>query len=215
MAMMQGMTAADPRAALARLVAAHGESYAALSRLLGRNPAYLQQYVARGTPRTLSERDRSKLAAWFRVDEAMLGGPERSAGPVTVRRLDVAASAGPGGIVEGETALGATAIDAGLVRSLGVDAGALSMIRARGDSMLPTIADGDEILVDTSDRRVTSRPGIFVVRLDGALMVKRVARDGLGLAIRSDNPAYPAIDGAAARGAEMIGRVVWLGRALR
>jgi phage repressor protein C with HTH and peptisase S24 domain len=208
------MGTADPRAALARLVAAHGESYAALSRLIGRNPAYLQQYVARGTPRALSERDRAKLAAWFRVDEAMLGGPERTAGPPVIRRLDVAASAGPGGIGEGERALGEMTIDAGLIRSLGVDPADLSLIRAQGDSMVPTIADGDEILVDTSDRQVTSRGGIFVVRLDGVLMVKRVARDGLGLAIRSDNPAYPAITGAAARGAEIVGRVVWLGRAL-
>jgi repressor LexA len=209
------MVAAEPRAALARLVAAHGESYAALSRLLGRNPAYLQQYVARGTPRALAERDRAKLASWFRVDEAVLGGPERPAGPIMVKRLDVAASAGPGRFVEGEAALGGMAIDTGLVRSLGVGAAALSMIRAQGDSMLPTIADGDEILIDRSDRRVTSRGGIYVIRMDGALIVKRVARDGLGLAIRSDNPAYPAIAGDAARGAEIIGRVVWLGRAVR
>src|SRR3546814_16530825 len=81
--------------------------------------------------------------------------------------------------------------------------------------MLPTIADGDEIMVDTGDRRVTSRGGIFVVRVDGALMVKRVARAGLGLSIRSDNPAWPGIEDATARGAEVSGRVVWLGRALR
>src|SRR3546814_15271627 len=80
--------------------------------------------------------------------------------------------------------------------------------------MLPTIADGDEIMVDTGDRRVTSRGGIFVVRVDGALMVKRVARAGLGLSIRSDNPAWPGIEDATARGAEVHGRVVWLGRAL-
>ncbi len=209
------MAAADPRAALARLVAAHGESYAALSRLIGRNAAYLQQYVTRGTPRALSERDRARLAAWFGVDEAMLGGPERSAGPPMIRRLDIAASAGPGGIVEDERTLGGMAIDSGLIRSLGADPADLSLIRAQGESMVPTIADGDEILVDVSDRRVTSRGGIFVVRLDGVLMVKRVARDGLGLAIRSDNPAYPAITGEAAKGAEVVGRVVWLGRALR
>src|SRR3546814_15243407 len=75
--------------------------------------------------------------------------------------------------------------------------------------------DGLRILVDTGDGRVTSRGGIFVVRVDGALMVKRVARAGLGLSIRSDNPAWPGIEDATARGAEVIGRVVWLGRALR
>ncbi|RIA37638.1 peptidase S24-like protein [Hephaestia caeni] len=209
------MERGDPRAALARLVALHGESYAALSQRLGRNPAYLQQYVTRGSPRALAERDRATLAAWFRVDEAVLGAPERAAATVMVPRLDVAASAGPGGIVDDERALAGTRFDPALIRALGVDAARLSLIRAQGESMLPTIADGDEIMVDTGDRRVTSRGGIFVVRVDGALMVKRVARAGLGLSIRSDNPAWPGIEGEAARGAEVIGRVVWLGRALR
>ena len=51
------MEAPDPRTALDRLVEASGESYAALSRMLHRNPAYLQQYVKRGTPRLLAERE--------------------------------------------------------------------------------------------------------------------------------------------------------------
>ncbi|MCM8729486.1 helix-turn-helix transcriptional regulator [Hephaestia sp. GCM10023244] len=208
------MESDDPRAALARLIALHGESYAALSQRLGRNPAYLQQYVTRGSPRALAERDRATLAAWFRVDEAVLGGPARAPLAVMVPRLDVAASAGPGGIVDGERALAGTVFDPALIRALGVDPGGLSLIRAQGESMMPTIADGDEIMVDTHDRRVTSRGRIFVIRLDGVLLVKRVARAGLGLAIRSDNPAYPPIEDETARRAELVGRVVWLGRAL-
>ena len=52
-----------PRDALDRLAQARGTSLAALSRMLGRNLAYLQQYVRRGTPRALPERDRRLLAA--------------------------------------------------------------------------------------------------------------------------------------------------------
>ena len=52
----------DPRAALAMLAAARGDSLAALSAMLGRNPAYLQQYVRRGSPRLLGERDRRLLS---------------------------------------------------------------------------------------------------------------------------------------------------------
>src|SRR3546814_6527311 len=88
-----------------------------------------------------------------------------------------------------ERALAGTRFDPALIRALGVDAARLSLIRAQGESMLPTIADGDEIMVDTGDRRVAARGGILVVRVDGALMVKRVARAGLGRSIRSDNPA--------------------------
>jgi len=36
---------------------------------------------------------------------------------------------------------------------------------------------------------MSSRPGIFVIRLDGALLVKRVCRIGLEVQVTSDNPA--------------------------
>ena len=67
------MEASDPRAALAAMVARSGASYAALSRLIGRNAAYLQQFVTRGSPRRLDERDRRLLAAYFGVGEHELG----------------------------------------------------------------------------------------------------------------------------------------------
>ncbi|WP_342657150.1 hypothetical protein NPJ82_09350 [Sphingomonas sp. NY01] len=44
-----------------------------LSRSIGRNDAYLQQYVARGTPRRLPEDERRKLAMILQVDERLLG----------------------------------------------------------------------------------------------------------------------------------------------
>ena len=68
------MDMAAQRAALAALIAESGESYAALSRLIGRNAAYLQQFVTRGSPRQLAERDRALLARYLGVPEARLGG---------------------------------------------------------------------------------------------------------------------------------------------
>lgn len=210
------MEAVDPRGALARLVAAQGESYARLSTLIGRNPAYLQQFVTRGSPRRLAERDRQVLAAYLGVGEAELGGPPappESARGVAVPRLDVAASAGPGAIVDGEPGAGAAMIDPALVRALGLRADTLSVIRARGDSMEPRIADGDTILVDRSDTRVGRRGAVYVLRHDGVVMVKRLVRSQGGIAIVSDNPAYPPLDADAT--SEVIGRVVWLGRVVR
>lgn len=63
----------DPRASLAQLAAERGESLAALSRLIGRNEAYLQQFIARGIPRKLDEDDRLTLARYLGVDERLLG----------------------------------------------------------------------------------------------------------------------------------------------
>lgn len=205
---------ADPRAALRALIADTGESYAALSRLIGRNPAYLQQFVTRGSPRMLSERDRSLLARYFRVDEVRLGAPPAQAPAdalVRIQRIDAVAAAGPGGLLDGDRDAGGAALDPALLRRLGVRAATVSIITARGDSMLPTIADGDDMLVDRSDQSVGPRGAIFVLRVDGALVVKRVSRDAHGLIITSDNPAFAGISPEAA---DVIGRVVWLSRRL-
>lgn len=207
------MAASDPRALLERLIAERGDSYAALSRLLGRNVTYLQQFVTKGSPRALAERDRRLLARYFGVPDSALGGPEE-AELAAVVRLDVAAAAGPGALADEDRALRLARMDRALLRALGVRPQAASLIRVSGDSMLPTLADGDEILVNGDDRVATARPGLFVLRLDGALLVKRLAvADGVATVI-SDNPAWPPLAVDAAQ-VEPIGRVAWLGRAIR
>ncbi|MEP7004942.1 MAG: S24 family peptidase [Sphingomonas bacterium] len=212
------METADPRAVLDALVAKSGESFAALSRMLQRNEAYLQQYVKRGTPRLLAERDRKLLASYFRVDEAVLGGPPSDAiipPSAQVRRLDIAASAGPGVLAEDDRALGSEYFDPRLLHSLGVRADRSAALRAKGESMAPTIEDGDLMLVDESDRRISARDGIFVIRIDGALMVKRVAHFGEVLKITSDNPDFPVMLPRRSDSIEIVGRVVWLSRTLK
>ena len=205
------MDGTDPRARLQALVDANGVSFAALSRMLRRNDAYLQQYVRRGTPRVLAEADRALLAAYFRVDEAMLGG-RPAPRMATIRRIDVEASAGPGALSGDDPSAAPMLLDPRLIETLGLDPARAAMLRARGDSMEPTIADGDQIVVDERDRRVTATPAIFVLRLDGALLVKRVSRDAGGLQVTSDNPDYPPFK---VPDADMIGRVVWLARVVR
>lgn len=206
------MDADEQRAALAALMAEQGASFAELSRVIGRNPAYLQQYVRRGSPRELAERDRARLAAYFGVPEAQLGGRPNEVN-VEVVRIDVGASAGPGGLVDAEDRRRPFAFPPTLLRQLSVRASAASMIRVEGDSMSPTLEDGDEILVDRDARRVEARGGIFVLRLDGVLMVKRLRSAVGGVEVLSDNPTYPARV-VPMRAIEVIGRVAWLSRAI-
>ncbi len=206
------MVTTDPRAALNELVASRGESFAGLSRLIGRNAAYLQQYVTRGSPRLLAEADRRVLAVYFGVDETVLGAPPPLAPPVRVARAAATASAGPGGVIDEDRTIGGALIDAALLRTMRVRADDLSMIIARGDSMLPTIADGDEMLVDRSDRVVEAKGGVFVARIDEAVVVKRLVLRGDEISVISDNPEFPAIH---ADRVDVIGRVVRLSRLLR
>jgi phage repressor protein C with HTH and peptisase S24 domain len=206
----------DVRSTLAGLADEAGTSLAWLSRALGRNDAYLQQFVKRGTPRRLDEEDRRWLAAYFNVDERALGGTAGGdATMVAVRRIDAEAHAGAGGLVEDDRNGGEERIDPRVVARLGVSPATLTMITAHGDSMEPLIHDGDALFVDMADRRLSSRPGIFVIRLDGALLVKRVARIGLEVQVTSDNPVTPAIAPVRADRVAVIGRVVRLARSLR
>jgi SOS-response transcriptional repressor LexA len=213
------MSDADARLTLQRLIEDRREDYAGLSRLIGRNPAYVQQYIKRGTPRRLAEEDRRLLARYFGVPEALLGGlaeePERQQGLVPVPRLDLGASAGPGSLPGEERAEGHIAFDpAWLRRMASGDPKLLSIIRVEGDSMVPTLGHGDEILVDRGDGTERLRDGIYVLRVEDALMVKRVAVNPAGgtLSVRSDNPAYPAWPDCRPSEVAVVGRVVWSGR---
>lgn len=219
------------RKRLDELIAARGEDYASLSRRLGRNPTYIQQFVKRGVPRRLSETDRRVLAQHFGIAERLLGGPDDSAmrkvvarpdlvqradDYVLIPRLEIGASAGSGAVTGDETALTALAFQSNWVRSVASGRPeALSVISVTGDSMLPTLADGDQILVDTADRE-RLRDGIYVLRTDDALLVKRLSVNPATrrLAIRSDNDAYPSWDDCDPAGVNVIGRVVWVGRRL-
>lgn len=211
------MAEGEARAALDRLIRERGEDYAGLSRLIGRNPAYVQQYIKRGTPRRLDENDRRLLARYFGVPEELLGGPAPAPPADTVRvpRLDVGASAGPGALPGEENVRSQLAFEAKWLRQLvGGDPRQLSMIVVKGDSMEPALADGDEILVDRADASERLRDGIYVLRIEEALMVKRIALNPATrrLSVSSDNPAYPGWPDCDPGAVDIVGRVVWAGR---
>jgi len=126
-----------------------------------------------------------------------------------VPRLALGASAGPGAVPQEERAFGALRFARRWLREQGLDARHLAAIAVDGDSMDPTLRDGDEILVDRAPRPL--RDGIHVVRLDDALLVKRLEqRPGGMISLISDNRAYRPIE-VALPDIDVIGRVVWKG----
>lgn len=219
----------DDRQRLLELSRERGASLASLSHLIGRNSSYLQQFIRKGSPRKLEERDRRMLADYFDVEESTLGAPEENSysqsrgrlptvGPdvmagsrqwLEVPRLDVGASAGPGSFGASEVPFDSFRFSQRWLREQGLEDAQLSAISVDGDSMEPMLRDGDEILVDCAPRQF--RDGVHVVRLGECLMVKRVASAGQGrLTLLSQNLAYPPVE-VAQDEVEIIGRVVWKG----
>jgi hypothetical protein len=240
------------------LIRRSGEDYASLSRRIGRNPAYIQQFIKRGVPRRLNEMDRRALARHFNVPESFLGAPdgwprapveeEPAPGdhPALVLSADAAAQAiddrpradpGPAAGSAGVQFLlvpfmglafdmppadaasapaRALAFDVGVARQLASQrVAALRALRVDSDSMLPTLAAGDEVLVDCDDR-ARLRDGIYAILSEGAVLVKRVSVHPVTkrLSVISDNPAYPSFADCDPDLVRVIGRVVWVGRRL-
>ncbi len=208
----------NPRAALQRLILENGDDYAGLTKLVGRNAAYIQQFIKRGSPKKLPETERGILARYYGVEETLLGGPAKEVVKSSIHlipKLAVGASAGAGAINDRETLAGQIGFDENWLRKQGLDPARLSLIRVEGESMSPTLNDGDDIMVDDRAATTALRDGVHVIRLDDMLMVKRIAVGPHGrLSVLSDNPAYPGwpdLDGASVT---IIGRVVWAGRRL-
>jgi len=131
-----------------------------------------------------------------------------------VPRYDVQASAGHGSVVENENIIDYLAFRKDWIRkSLGASPSDLAIISARGDSMHPTISDGDTLLVNLKESSIT-RPGIYVVHLGQGLVAKRCEElPGGHITLKSDNNLYPAmgVPPEERDSLKIVGRVVWIG----
>lgn len=137
---------------------------------------------------------------------------ERGPTVVAVPRLSVCASAGSGAEVDGELQIGAYRFDSAWLRDISqAKPEDLSIIRVSGDSMAPSLSDGDDALVN---RAASTRDGIYVLRRDDTLMVKRLALapNSSTITVSSDNPAYPTWRDCPLDSIQVIGRVVWSSR---
>jgi hypothetical protein len=86
------------------------------------------------------------------------------------------------------------------------------LARGQGDSMMPTILDDDDVLVNRADNVVRQQDRIWALGYGELGMIKRVRRLPSGLfQLNSDNPAVSAIE-ATEDELFVVGRVIWIGR---
>jgi phage repressor protein C with HTH and peptisase S24 domain len=92
----------------------------------------------------------------------------------------------------------------------------LRVLTVAGDSMSPTLEDGDTVLVDLTQQAPVP-PGIFVLHDGMGLVAKRLEHvpmsDPPQVRIISDNPRYPVTE-CAADDIRLIGRILWYARTL-
>ena len=91
--------------------------------------------------------------------------------------------------------------------------GGLVLIEARGDSMDPTIADGDAVLINCAKKNVIDGH-MYALRTKNAVMVKRLQPIGAArIKVMSDNKLYDSYEIDLETGdIEIIGQVIWIGR---
>ena len=114
---------------------------------------------------------------------------------VFVPTYEVAAAAGDGIIIDVEYETGRLAFRHDWLRSVtSARSDDLAVITVHGDSMFPTLADGDTILVDQT-QRAPARDGIYIVRFGEFVLVKRLLIDPVRreVTISCDNQNYPRL----------------------
>ena len=208
-----------------------GLSLAEASLAIGRNKAYLQQYLARGMPRVLSFQDSEALAALLGCEAADLrhdalpapkpwkkklpgGARPRMRG---VAEMEVEAAAGPGAWNDGFVMEKSRwQLPEAMIRHEGdADPESLRIIRVRGNSMEPELGEGDRLVVDTG-RQVPGAGELYVLWDGDGLVVKRVEpvhRTGRGtgapaLRLISVSPDYPDYE-CRAEDIHIVGKVLW------
>lgn len=190
-----------------------------LSKALGKNHAYLQQYLERGVPKSLKDKDKKSLASMLGVTTKDLGLEDDGAGLpgdyVLVPEYELDLSAGGGSPFDERRIVEEWPFPGPFLRNvLAVSPTRLIIVRVVGDSMEPTFRPNDRVMVDLDDQNV-AQPGVFAVNLDDTAVIKRLELVPLSrprqMTLISDNQAHPNHTVEAKR-IQVIGRVIWFSR---
>ncbi len=83
------------------------------------------------------------------------------------------------------------------------------VINVIGDSMEPTLSDGDQVMYDETRRSIIDGK-MYVVRIGGGCFVKRLYTRPSSVLLKSDNPFHEAFEARLdGDDIELLGQVVW------
>lgn len=188
------MDADKIRLHIAHLIKEKHKNLRALSLAIGKNEAYLHQFVHKGSPVRLPEEDRRKLASLLDVDEQDLTDiklPKTFSSPTIQSKTALLEMLGA------DTNSGTTGFFSLPIEDFSnltsVLPNMVKILRISGDAMLPTLKDGDYVLSDTSENSF-SADGLYVIVLNNRYTVKRVQQiSNDKLLLISDNTHYQSV----------------------
>lgn len=202
------------RKKIENLLKERGISLASASVQIGKNSAYMHQFINKGSPVNLPEEQRIRLANILDVDEQeltdrpLLRPLKANSNSVNVEMLDVSACCGNGVDNFSEPVIGTWQMPLADYKAISfAQPENIKLIKAVGDSMTPLIQDGDYVFVDTTNPNINS-DGVYVLRLPTGLSIKRI-QNGLSgdVIVRSDNPLYEPLT-AKLGDIRILGRVI-------
>ncbi|UOO77355.1 helix-turn-helix transcriptional regulator [Neisseria sp. Dent CA1/247] len=145
-----------------------------------------------------------------------LGNPVNLEEFVFIPRYDINASAGNGFPIDTENPLFCMAFRRYWIENyVTTQIEKLSVITVKGDSMEGVLNHGDNILVNHAD--TNPRDGLYVLRVNNDLIVKRVQALPGRLLVKSANPEYEPFEinlNHEQQDVAIIGRVEWFGRTI-
>lgn len=163
----------------------------------------------------------------YAADRSVYAGLPQDDEFIYVNSYDIEASAGHGAQIDHELVVSRMAFRKDWIEQERLQGSKLCIITAKGDSMEPIISNNDILLMEMymhqdgsrlgfglEPGRLIPNDGVYVIRLDSHLMVKRLQLDMQGgLFIKSDNPTYNDIQipRSGLDDLVIVGRVVWAG----
>lgn len=133
---------------------------------------------------------------------------------VLIQKLTFRPSAGAGMLLQYNEP-DAVAVPRQILRRLNLPEHKARLLNAAGDSMMPTIQDGEPLIVEIDiDMLVDGK--IYVFTIGENVYVKRLRRGPKHLVMISENPDWPTREEAIPNSEHfaLIGRVRWVGRTL-
>ena len=204
-------------------IAMDRDSQRAFAGKVGIGHATLRQYLAGTTEPNWSTLLAISAASGRSISWLMTGAdaaPPASQPPLEVdgyaeiSRYDLRASAGNGAIIFDDQPASVWRVPREMLAGFTGNANNLASIDISGDSMEPTLRDGDPVIFERIDH--VDRDGVFVLSIDNELFVKRMrrlptAQGRVAINLLSDNPDYDAItlDHDAQKHMRIHGRVIW------